>query len=337
VTLLVAIFCVLFGLAFGSFLNVCIARLPRHESIVRPASHCPACAKPIRAWDNLPLLSWIILRGRCRNCGWPIPWRYPLVELGTAILFLLAYLTFGLTLQAAGMALLCFTLFGLAVMDAETLLLPDAFTLPGIVLGVIFSGLTGGWRAAGWSAAYAVGGAALILLIRGTYWLVRRREGMGLGDAKLFALIAAWLGPWQSLLVLFLGVVTAAVFSLLWVWLGNSQQKLPRSRDPQMPLAEKQDIGIAEEQDISHKNEPGGHISHGKEPGRHINGGKEPGRRGLQPSQNPGIRAGALAPEVEAHGPGSQQIPLGSFLCAAAIYAIFRGEQTLKWYLQFFR
>jgi leader peptidase (prepilin peptidase) / N-methyltransferase len=294
VTLLVAIFCVLFGLAFGSFLNVCIARLPRHESIVRPASHCPACAKPIRAWDNLPLLSWIILRGRCRNCGWPIPWRYPLVELGTAILFLLAYLTFELTLEAAGMALLCFTLFGLAVMDAETMLLPDALTLPGIVLGVIFSGLTGGWRAAGLSAACAVAAAALILLIRGAYWLVRRREGMGLGDAKLFALIAAWLGPWQSLLVLFLGVVTATIFSLLWVWLGNSRQKHTLCEDSQTQ-----------------------------------------GRQGLQPSQNPAAHAGALAPEVF-NPPGIQQIPLGSFLCAAAIYAIFCGEQTLKWYLQFF-
>lgn len=306
-TLLVAIFCVLFGLAFGSFLNVCIARLPRHESIVRPASHCPACAKPIRAVDNLPLLSWIILRRRCRNCGWPIPWRYPLVELGTAILFLLAYLTFGLTLEAVGMALLCFILFGLAVMDAETMLLPDAFTLPGILIGVIFSGLTGGWRAAGLSAACAVGAAALILLIRGAYWMVRRREGMGLGDAKLFALIAAWLGAWQSLLVLFLGVVTAAVFSLLWVWLGNSRQTFPRGQDPQIPLEKKQGLSTEGDQ----------------------------GRRGLQPSQNPAARAGALAPEVF-KSPGIQQIPLGSFLCAAAIYAIFRGEQTLKWYLQFF-
>jgi len=307
VTLLVAIFCVLFGLAFGSFLNVCIARLPRHESIVRPASHCPACAKPIRAWDNLPLLSWIILHGRCRNCGWPIPWRYPLVELGTAILFLLAYLTFGLTLEAAGMAVLCFILFGLAVMDAETLLLPDAFTLPGIVLGVIFSGLTGGWRAAGLSAACAIGAAALILLIRGAYWMVRRREGMGLGDAKLFALIAAWLGPWQSLLVLFLGVVTAAVFSLLWIWLCNSRQKPSRGRDAQISLAEKQDLSTEGEQ----------------------------GRRGLQPSQNPAAHVGTLAPEV--FNPRAiQRLPLGSFLCAAAIYAIFCGEQTLKWYLQFF-
>jgi leader peptidase (prepilin peptidase)/N-methyltransferase len=152
-----------------------------------------------------------------------------------------------------------------------------------------------------------VAAGALILLIRGAYWLVRRREGMGLGDAKLFALIAAWLGPWQSLLVLFLGVVTAAVFSLLCIWLGNSRQELPGSRRRPMPLAEKQGLSTEGEQ----------------------------GRRGLQPSQNPAARAGALAPEVF-NPPSIQQIPLGSFLCAAAIYAIFCGEQTLKWYLQFF-
>jgi leader peptidase (prepilin peptidase)/N-methyltransferase len=259
VTLLVAIFCVLFGLAFGSFLNVCIARLPRHESVVRPASHCPSCGKPIRAWDNLPLLSWIFLRGRCRNCGWKIPWRYPLVELGVAILFLLTWLVFGLTLEAVGMAILCFVLFGLAVMDAETLLLPDVFTLPGIALGIVFSGLTGGWRAAGLSFLYALGAAALILLIRGIYWLVRQREGMGLGDVKLFALIAAWLGPWQALLALFLGIVAAAIFGLLCM-----------------------------------------------------------ARRSSGTTR-------------------TQHLPLGSFLCAAAIYAIFCGEQNLKWYLQFFR
>jgi leader peptidase (prepilin peptidase) / N-methyltransferase len=210
-----AIFCVLFGLAFGSFLNVCISRLPRHTSIVRPASHCPSCGTPIRAWDNLPLLSWILLHGRCRHCRWPIPWRYPLVELATASLFLLIGLVYGLTLEAAGIAVFCFLLLGLAVMDAETMLLPDAFTLPGILLGVIFTGLTKGWPVAGMAIAYALTAAMLILLIRGAYWLVRRREGMGLGDAKLLALIAAWLGLWQGLLVLFLGVVTAALYGLL--------------------------------------------------------------------------------------------------------------------------
>lgn len=263
VTLVVAIFVVLFGLAFGSFLNVCISRLPRHESIVRPASHCPACNHPIRAWDNLPILSWIMLRGYCRNCARPIPLRYPLVEIAAAALFLLAYLIFGLTVEAAGTTVLCFLLLGLAVMDAETLLLPDAFTLPGILLGIVFRGITGGWRAAAMAVLYALTAAALIFLIRGAYWLVRRREGIGLGDAKLFALIAAWLGPWQSLLVLFLGVVAAAAFgvftSLFW-------RRRPRT-------------------------------------------GKT----------------------------GNQQIPLGSFLCATAIYSIFCGDQTVKWYLQFFR
>jgi leader peptidase (prepilin peptidase)/N-methyltransferase len=258
VTLLTSIFSILFGLAFGSFLNVCISRLPRHESIISPASHCPACEKPILSQDNLPLLSWLLLRGCCRNCGWKIPWRYPLIELATAALFLLAYLSFGLTAQAAAMALLCFLLLGLAVMDAETLLLPDTFTLPGIALGIVWSAIRGGWRAAILSVIYALAAAALIFVIRGAYWLLRRQEGMGLGDAKLFAMIAAWLGPWPTLLVLFLGVLAAAIFGLLWIAL--------------------------------------------KKGGMH-----------------------------------TLQLPFGSFLCAAAMYAIFCGQPILNWYFQFFR
>ncbi len=134
-----------------------------------------------------------------------------------AALFLLSYLKFDLTLEAVGMVVLIFLLLGLAVMDAETMLLPDAFTLPGIVLGIGYHFLRRGWRAAVWSLAFAVCAASLILLIRGLYWLVRRKEGMGLGDAKLLAMIAAWLGPWQSLLVLFLGVMGAAIFGISWI------------------------------------------------------------------------------------------------------------------------
>jgi leader peptidase (prepilin peptidase)/N-methyltransferase len=261
VTLLAAIFSVLFGLAFGSFLNVCISRLPRHQSIVHPASRCPACGKPIRARDNVPLLSWLLLHGRCRNCNWKIPLRYPLVELATAILFLLAYLVFGLTLEAIGMAVLCFLLLGLAVMDAETMLLPDVFTLPGIALGVLYSGMMLGWRFAGWSALYALAAAVLILLIRAAYRLVRRREGMGLGDAKLLAMVAAWLGPWPSLLVLFLGVIATAVFGLFTLMIKKNARK----------------------------------------------------------------HASPLA------------LPFGSFLCAAAIYAIFQGAPAIHWYMRFFQ
>lgn len=219
--LLVAIFSVLFGLAFGSFLNVCITRLPKGQSIIRPGSRCPSCAQPIRARDNLPILSWILLSGRCRNCGWHISLRYPLVELATAALFLLSYLSFGLTVEGIGMAVLCFLLLGLAVMDADCLLVPNAFTLPGIALGIVYSGLRGGWRGVMLASLYAGIAASLIVLIRTIYWLVRKQEGMGLGDAKLLAMIAAWLGPISALLVLYLGVIAAAALGVLWMVLNK--------------------------------------------------------------------------------------------------------------------
>lgn len=216
-TLLIAVFTVLFGLAFGSFLNVCISRLPREESIVSPGSRCPACGERIRPRDNVPLLSWVLLRGRCRHCRWRIPWRYPLIELAAAALFLLDYLTFGLTLEAAGIAVFCLLLLGLAIMDAETLLLPNAFTLPGIGLGVVYSGLTEGWYGVALSLACALAAALILLLIRGAYWLIRRQEGMGMGDAKLLAMVAAWLGPWQTLFAFTLGALSAAIFGLVLI------------------------------------------------------------------------------------------------------------------------
>jgi leader peptidase (prepilin peptidase)/N-methyltransferase len=263
--LLAGIFCGLLGLAFGSFLNVCIARLPRHESVVAPRSRCPECGAPIRARDNVPLLSFLVLRGRCRDCGERISWRYPAIELTTAALWVLCWLRFGWSLTALGMAAYCFLLLGLAAMDAETLILLDAFTLPGIALGVIYSGAVcgGGWlgraRCAGVSLGWAVCAAALILAIRGLYWLVRRREGMGLGDAKLFAMITAWVGPANAVLVFFLAVVGAALYGVLWLGL--------------------------------HKGE----------------------------------------------GKAHARVPLGSFLCAAAIYAVFEGQAAVDWYLGFFR
>jgi len=219
VGLLFSIFAVAAGLVFGSFLNVCISRLPRHESVVRPRSHCPVCEAPIRSFDNIPILSWLLLKGRCRSCGARIPVRYPLIELASAALFLLCWLEYGLTFEGVSVAVLCWLLLGLAATDAETLLLPDALTLPGIVLGVVYSGfLDSGsafsWRAAGWSLLWAGCGAALILLIRGAYWVVRRKEGIGLGDAKLLAMIAAWLQPEKAALVVFLAVVGAAVYGL---------------------------------------------------------------------------------------------------------------------------
>lgn len=204
------------GLVFGSFLNVCISRLPQHKSILGPRSHCPRCGAVISAYDNIPVLSFLLLRGCCRHCHGKISWRYPAIEVGLAALWLLCWLTFGLTLQAVSMAVLSFLLFGLAAMDAETLRLPNTFTLPGIALGILYSGA----RCEHWvkcavlSASWAVIAAGVLLAFSGIYWLLMRKEGMGIGDAKLIALVAAWLGPGLAVLVLFLGVVSAAIYGV---------------------------------------------------------------------------------------------------------------------------
>ncbi len=227
------------GLLLGSFLNVCIARLPRHQSIVWPGSHCSRCAAPIRPWDNLPLLSYALLRGRCRDCRQPIPFRYPLVEAALAVLFVAAAARFADPTSLADLwnlaeaALLCFLLLGLLVMDAETSLLPDSFTLPGLALGLVQTFLPGGGLPAAlrlsanapfplppwpnWLSGLlgAAGAAGALLLVRWLYWLLRRREGMGLGDVKLAGMLGAWLGIAGVALSLALGVLLAALVGLV--------------------------------------------------------------------------------------------------------------------------
>jgi leader peptidase (prepilin peptidase)/N-methyltransferase len=219
------IFFALFGLLLGSFLNVCILRLPAGESVVWPRSHCRQCNQPIANRDNIPVLSWLLLGGACRKCGGRISWRYPLIELAICILFLMCCLQFSFGWLAACWALLCFLLLGLAVMDAETLLLPDQFTLPGLGAGIVFAGLRPGLESGVWTSAAAGRAAGLsllaaaaattgLLLISGAYWLARRRVGMGMGDVKLLAMLAAWLGLRETGLVLFLAVIVGALYGL---------------------------------------------------------------------------------------------------------------------------
>jgi len=220
-------FCIFFGicgLLVGSFLNVCILRLPLGESVVWPRSHCRQCDQPIANRDNIPVLSWLLLGAACRVCGGPIAWRYPVIESATCAFFAMCCLRFEPGWVAGAWALFCSLLLGLAVMDAETMLLPDLFTLPGLLIGVLFAGLRsswqGGWawrpglRAAGQSLLAAATAAGLLLLIAGIYWLARRRMGMGLGDVKLLAMLGAWLGLRQTALVLFLAVIAGALYGL---------------------------------------------------------------------------------------------------------------------------
>jgi leader peptidase (prepilin peptidase)/N-methyltransferase len=226
------IFFGLIGLLLGSFLNVCILRLPAGESVVTPRSRCPQCKQPIAGWDNIPVLSWIFLRAKCRACGERISWRYPAVELATSALFLLCCFCFSFSWHAAGWALLCFLLLGLAVMDAETLLLPDAFTYPGLVAGIAVAALRGGLRGAGLSALAAAIAAATLLLIAGAYYLARRQMGMGMGDVKLLAMLAAWLGLPQTALVLFLSVVVGAIYGLGTILVNRKKNSGPLGQMP---------------------------------------------------------------------------------------------------------
>jgi leader peptidase (prepilin peptidase)/N-methyltransferase len=236
-TPIIAAFVILFGLAMGSFLNVCITRLPLRQSVVAPRSRCPQCGHGISAADNIPVLSWLRLRGRCRHCKASISWRYPAVEIATATLFLLCFLLFGLTLDAAGAAVFCFFMLALCVTDAEALKLPDALTLPALGLGIawrmIYATIDAPqpWRAAaamGERAVISAAAAALgLLVIRSIYFAVRRRIGLGLGDVKLAAAIAAWLGIRQFLLVFFLAVVVGAVVGLVFIRPRHKQQEEP--------------------------------------------------------------------------------------------------------------
>ncbi|MDQ3486618.1 MAG: prepilin peptidase [Acidobacteriota bacterium] len=188
----------LFGLAIGSFLNVVIHRLPRGASIVSPGSRCPACGYALRAMDNIPVVSYLMLRGRCRQCGVRISPRYPLVEIATAALFVLHYFVFGWTPLLAVRLLFAASLVALFAIDLEHHLLPDAITLPGVGAGLLASlFLPPGIRDA---LIGVLAGGGVLWLIGEAYYRYAGEEGMGGGDVKMLAMIGAFLG-WQLVIV----------------------------------------------------------------------------------------------------------------------------------------
>jgi leader peptidase (prepilin peptidase)/N-methyltransferase len=224
----------LFGLLIGSFLNVCIYRLPRDLSVVRPRSHCPECEHMIAGYDNLPLVSFLILRGKCRHCGARISWRYPLVELATALSFALVVGMLGLTLPALKYAIYSAILIDLIATDLEERILPDEFTLGGTAIGLVLAafipvpGLIGWllpvWVAPRWisvaEAAVAAGFmSGVIWLIGWAYQKIRHREGMGLGDVKMLAMIGAFVGLQETLLTVIVASLLASVIGFLYIFL----------------------------------------------------------------------------------------------------------------------
>jgi leader peptidase (prepilin peptidase)/N-methyltransferase len=244
----------LFGLAFGSFLNVCIYRLPRGLSVVKPRSACPTCKHPIVFYDNLPVLSWFVLGGRCRQCKEKISPRYWMIELLTGLLFLACYWYFGLTLSTLKYCTFAFLVLGLIFTDAETKLLPDKLTLPGLALGVVFSllvpvndlasqflpgmvslpfsgdvslrlvSLLDSLLGAALGASFIYGAGAIYLRWRGT-------EGMGFGDVKLMAMVGAFLGMKLTIFTIFTASLAGSMFGLTTVfvvWLKRTHRFMKR-------------------------------------------------------------------------------------------------------------
>jgi leader peptidase (prepilin peptidase) / N-methyltransferase len=202
------------GLVIGSFSNVCIYRIPRNESLVRPGSHCPQCNKPIPFYDNIPVISYLLLKGKCRYCGQPIPLQYPIVELATGLFYLALYLFYGLQLITFVYMILCSLLIIISFIDLKERIIPDVLSLPFIPIGFILSfflkrlspvdSLLG---------ILAGGGSLLIIAIAGTYLF--KKEAMGGGDIKLAAMIGAFLGWKLTLLSLFLGFFLGSVIGVI--------------------------------------------------------------------------------------------------------------------------
>ena len=248
---IISIFFFLFGLVIGSFLNVCITRIPEEISIVSPGSRCPKCETPIKPYDNVPVFAWLWLRGKCRACGAPISPMYPLIELGTGILFVAAFLEFGFTQATVKWLFFTCLIIILTVTDLRVRLLPDAVNWPGFAAGLMFSAFVPpsdgfaymfGWRLLHQRLPeFAVGvldgllgaafGSFLLWGLAALYKAVRGREGMGMGDVKMMAMVGAFLGLRGTFLTILVGSLLGSVLGLSVVvalYLGGWRSELAK-------------------------------------------------------------------------------------------------------------
>jgi leader peptidase (prepilin peptidase)/N-methyltransferase len=212
-TWLVLLTITLLGLCIGSFLNVCAYRLPLGGSIVYPASRCTSCGRTLSWFDNVPVLSWVVLGGRCRTCRAPVSWMYPSVEIVTSLVFVLTYLTYGLTLLSLVRVVFACALIVLFITDLQHKILPNTITLPGIVVGFV-SSLIG-----------LIVGGGFLLAIAEAYYRLRGQEGLGMGDVKLLAMIGAFLGWKLVLLTLVFASLTGSLAGGLLIASGRGSMK----------------------------------------------------------------------------------------------------------------
>jgi leader peptidase (prepilin peptidase)/N-methyltransferase len=253
----VGAFVVILGLLVGSFLNVVIYRLPEGLSIVHPRSRCPSCTKTIGAFDNIPVLSWMWLRGRCRNCSWSIPARYPFIEALTGLLFFLVYVQCTVDLHQ-NPALFAYTmlhgvlfmgiLLAVSVIDLDHMIIPDSLSLGGAMVGVALAFVAADGTGVSWqmSAIGAATGAGILLTVALVYQLVRGREGMGMGDVKLMAMLGAFLGLESIPFLIFGAAIQGTVFALVFLFLGGTARTV--HPDDEEPENDEMDEGDADDE-----------------------------------------------------------------------------------------
>ena len=216
-------FAAAFGAIAGSFLNVCIYRLPLGKSVVWPASGCPRCGRLLSWYENIPVLSWVVLRGRCRTCAAPIGVRYPIIEALTAVMFGAAWWYYGPSALLASRLVFGCALIVLFAIDLEHHLLPNAITLPGIVVGFVFSFFTEpGWMA---SLIGLIGGGGVLFGVAEAYYRIRHEEGLGMGDVKMLAMVGAFLGWKLTLVTLMLASLSGSLIGLLLIVSGRGGMK----------------------------------------------------------------------------------------------------------------
>lgn len=256
--ILLYFFTFIFGSVVGSFLNVCIYRLPRGESIVFPSSHCRKCWTPIKSYHNIPILSYIFLKGRCSTCRSSISPIYPVIELLTGLTTLFLFYKFGLTFQTFIYLILLFSLIVISFIDLEHMIIPNIITLPGILVGFIFSMISTNWdqfkelvHSINFSnIGYMISkfpaldsflgiifGGGILLLIASIYKLIRKREGMGMGDVKLLAMLGAFLGINGVLFIIFLSSLIGSVVGISLIVYNKGDLKFAMPYGPFLSLA----------------------------------------------------------------------------------------------------
>jgi len=250
-------FVFIFGLVFGSFLNVCIYRLPKEESLVFPSSHCTNCGTNLKFYHNIPVISYIFLGGRCHSCGSGISIVYPVVELLTAVLVTLLFYKFGITLKTFVYLILVFSLIVITFIDLEHMIIPNVITLPGIIIGFVYNLAITDWdllfraarnldlssmlfiipRIPALNSLFGIliGGGSL-LLIAYLYKLIRKNEGMGMGDVKLLAMLGAFLGVNGVFFIIFISSLVGSVVGIAIILINRQNLKFALPYGPFISL-----------------------------------------------------------------------------------------------------